>query len=58
MLAAAQPGDTVVLARGVHAGTLLVLHRIVLRGEPGAVIDGSTRARRSRSRQAAPSSRT
>jgi nitrous oxidase accessory protein len=41
VLAAAQPGDTVVLARGVHPGTLLVLRRIVLRGEPGAVIDGS-----------------
>ena len=36
-----QPGDTVTLARGTHRGTLLIRTRIVLRGEPGAVIQGS-----------------
>lgn len=41
VLTAAQPGDTVTLARGVHPGVLLVRTRIVLRGEPGAVIEGS-----------------
>ncbi len=39
-LAAAQPGDTVTLRRGVHPGPLVVLTRVLLRGEPGAVIHG------------------
>lgn len=41
VLAAAGEGDTVVLARGVHRGPLVVLRRITLRGAPGAVIDGA-----------------
>jgi nitrous oxidase accessory protein len=40
-LAAAAGGDTVVLRPGVHPGTLRVRRAIVLRGEPGAVVDGS-----------------
>jgi nitrous oxidase accessory protein len=39
-LDAAAPGDTVVLARGVHPGPLVMRVRVVLRGEPGAVLDG------------------
>jgi nitrous oxidase accessory protein len=39
-LAAAQPGDTVALGPGLHAGPLRVARRITLRGEPGAVVDG------------------
>jgi len=39
-IAAAAAGDTVVLARGVHAGPLVLARAIVLRGEPGAVVDG------------------
>lgn len=39
-LAAAAVGDTVVLAAGIHAGPLHVTRRVVLRGEPGAVVDG------------------
>lgn len=42
-LAAAAAGDTVVLASGVHAGPLVVAQPIVLRGEPGAVVDGGGR---------------
>lgn len=42
-LAAAQPGDTVVLGCGVHAGPLRVARPIVLRGETGAVVDGGGR---------------
>jgi len=42
-LATAQPGDTVLLARGVHAGPLRVERPITLRGEPGAVVDGGGR---------------
>ena len=39
-IAAAAAGDTVVLARGVHDGPLVLPKAIVLRGEPGAVVDG------------------
>ena len=39
-LAAAADGDTVRLASGVHAGPLTLAHRIVLRGAPGAIVDG------------------
>jgi nitrous oxidase accessory protein len=39
-LAAAAAGDTVTLAPGVHRGPLEVRTRIVLRGGPGAVLDG------------------
>jgi len=42
-LAAAAAGDTVVLARGVHPGPLVVAQAIVLRGAPGAVVDGGGR---------------
>ena len=39
-LANAATGDTVLLARGVHAGPLEVHAALVLCGEPGAVVDG------------------
>lgn len=42
-LASAAPGDTVVLGRGTHAGPLRVPRAFVLRGEPGAVVDGRGR---------------
>ena len=42
-ISAAVAGDTVVLARGVHAGPLVVAAPIVLRGQPGAVVDGGGR---------------
>lgn len=42
-LAAAAAGDTIVLARGVHPGPLVVATALVLRGEPGAVVDGGGR---------------
>jgi nitrous oxidase accessory protein len=37
---AAEPGDTLLLARGTHPGPLLVDRAVVLRGEPGAVVHG------------------
>lgn len=37
---AASAGDTIVLARGVHEGPLRIERPIVLRGLPGAVVDG------------------
>ena len=40
VLSRAEAGDTLLLARGVHGGPLTVARRVVLRGEPGAVIDG------------------
>src|SRR5690349_10378060 len=40
VLAAALPGDTVSLDRGVHRGPLRVTVPLVLRGAPGAVVDG------------------
>ncbi|MBP2301143.1 nitrous oxide reductase family maturation protein NosD [Azospirillum picis] len=39
-LAAAAPGDTLVLAAGVHPGPLTIRTPVTLTGEPGAVIDG------------------
>ena len=42
-IAFAQPGDTIVLGAGVHRGPLRVARAIVLRGEPGAVVDGGGR---------------
>jgi len=42
-VAAAAAGDTVQLARGIHAGPLRIERAIVLRGAPGAVVDGGGR---------------
>ena len=39
-VAAALPGDTIMLAPGVHSGPLLITKPIVLRGTPGAIVDG------------------
>jgi nitrous oxidase accessory protein len=39
-LAAAKPGDTVRLKKGVYAGPVVIDRSIVLEGEPGAVVDG------------------
>lgn len=39
-LAAAAPGDTLTLGTGVHSGPLQLRQALVLRGEPGAVVDG------------------
>jgi len=40
-IAAATPGDTVVVAAGVHREPTIVVDRsITLRGEPGAILDG------------------
>jgi len=39
-LTSAQPGDTVLLAPGIHRGPLTVARTLTLRGEPGAVVDG------------------
>jgi nitrous oxidase accessory protein len=39
-LAAAAAGDTVVLGAGIHRGPLRLERAVVLRGEPGAAIDG------------------
>jgi nitrous oxidase accessory protein len=39
-ITAAQPGDTVLLANGTHPGPIHVTTAVVLRGEPGAVVDG------------------
>ena len=42
-LLAAQAGDTIRLAAGVHLGPLLLERPVVLLGEPGAVLDGRGR---------------
>jgi nitrous oxidase accessory protein len=42
-IAQAQNGDTIVLGAGTHRGPLRIAHPIVLRGEPGAVVDGDHR---------------
>lgn len=42
-LLAAQAGDTIRLAAGVHRGPLLLERPVVLLGEPGAVLDGRGR---------------
>jgi nitrous oxidase accessory protein len=39
----AREGDTLLLARGVHGGPLVLTRRVTLRGEPGAVLDGGGR---------------
>ncbi len=43
LLVAAQPGDTIRLAAGVHRGPLVLERPTVLLGEPGAVLDGGGR---------------
>jgi nitrous oxidase accessory protein len=43
VLASAAAGDTVLLATGIHRGPLTIGHRVVLRGEPGAILDGGGR---------------
>ena len=43
-LALAAPGDTVILSPGIHRGPLRITGRpVVLRGRPGAVVDGGGR---------------
>jgi nitrous oxidase accessory protein len=42
-ISAAHEGDTVTVARGVHAEHLTIAKRIILRGEPGAILDGEDR---------------
>lgn len=44
VLSVAAAGDTVQLLRGVHAGPLEVHAAVVLRGEPGTVVDGGGRS--------------
>ncbi|MFN3937450.1 MAG: nitrous oxide reductase family maturation protein NosD [Gemmobacter sp.] len=39
-LGAAAPGDTLILAPGRHAGPVILDRPVILKGEPGAVIDG------------------
>jgi nitrous oxidase accessory protein len=40
-LAAAQPGDTLALAPGIHRGGIVIDKPVALTGEPGAVLEGS-----------------
>jgi nitrous oxidase accessory protein len=42
-LAGAAPGETLILAPGLHAGPVLLDRPVTLAGEPGAVIDGGGR---------------
>lgn len=42
-IASAHPGDTLTLASGRHPGPVTVDRALVLRGEPGAVLDGGGR---------------
>ncbi len=42
-IANAAPGDTVVLGAGRHVGPLRIERQLVLRGEPGAILDGGGR---------------
>ena len=42
-LRTAVAGDVIVLGRGLHAGPLRIDREIVLRGEPGAVVQGQVR---------------
>ncbi len=39
-LASAADGDTVLLAAGVHRGSLRIARRLTLKGAPGAILDG------------------
>lgn len=41
LLDQAQDGDVIVLAPGEHKGPIRIGHRIVLKGEPGAILAGS-----------------
>lgn len=43
IVARAAAGDTVVAARGTHPGPIVIDKRLVLTGEPGAVLDGGGR---------------
>jgi nitrous oxidase accessory protein len=40
-LAAAQPGDTLALAAGIHRGNIVVGKPVTIAGVPGAVLDGN-----------------
>jgi nitrous oxidase accessory protein len=42
-IAAASPGDVIVLSPGTHAGPIRLDRAVTLRGEPGAVVDGGGR---------------
>ncbi len=44
-LAAAAPGDEILLAPGVYAGPVRITRPVALRGAPGAIIDGQGRGR-------------
>jgi len=44
-LQSASPGDTILLKAGIHPGPLRIDRRVVLRGEPGAILDGGGRGR-------------
>src|SRR5580765_2488824 len=39
-VASARTGDRIILGPGIHDGSLTLLKPIVLRGEPGAIVDG------------------
>lgn len=39
--AAAAPGDTLIVSSGVHAGGAVIARPLTLRGEPGAIVEGT-----------------